>query len=366
MGHVWSDVCVIGEPLSVARSKIIYMGTPSEPVTRKKVLQPQRTIPGLAVEELWLAPDAAVVAALTGADSTGASSLLFLSTDDGHQHGAVRVGSEELAVLAAGWSVGASHHSQAGGITVWRPVTGEAIGHLNPHRGLGVHALALADRGDVAASLGEDNRVALWRPHDGLVTAGFTPSAPVDLETCSLTLSPDGRLLAVRTDAYTVELWSTSAPQHLNTLPETSDPVFSADGRWAATGGDGIAIYNVHTGAPPMTLPGRGPLAFTPNGTLLVAAAPDGSTAVWRTDPTQPFEHLLGGSPRALSPDGLVLALCGPGPALTLVDVITGRTTAELTGYRGEVHALAVGPGGVVTVAACSDATVRVWMAPTP
>ncbi len=364
MGHVWSDVCVSGAPPPGPRSKIVRMAPPPEPTIRSaRVLPPRITIPGLVIEDLWLAPNAAVVAALTGPDSTGASSLLFLSTATGHEHGAVRVGSEELAVLAANWSIGASHHWLAGGITIWRPVTGEVIGRLNPHRDLGVHAVALADRGDLAASIGEDLRVALWRPRDGVVAAGFETISLLDLETCTLTFSPGGRLLAVRTDAYTVELWSTAPLQFLDTLPETGDPVFSPDGRWAAAAGDGIAIYDVRTGAPPATLPGRGPLAFTPDGALLVAAAPDGSTAVWRTDPTQPFGHLLGGTPRALSPDGQVLAMTGPGTALTLVDLATGKATAQLTGHRGGVHALAVGPAGGVTVAACSDATLRVWSA---
>lgn len=341
------------------------MAMPSEPATRTSPLQPRTSIPGLVIEELWLAPDAAVVAALAGADSTGSHTLLFLNTGNGSQRGAVTVESEELAVLAAGWSVGASHNWQTGDITVWRPVTGEVLGRVHPHRDRGVHALALPYRGDVAASIGEDNRVALWRPRDGLLIASFEPNSPIDLETCALTFSPDGLLLGVRTDADTVELWATAPLQFLARLTETGEPVFSPDGRWAAASGAQITMYDVRSGNPPVTLPGRGPLAFTPNGTLLVATAPDGSTAMWRTDPPQPFGHLRGGSPRALSPDGRVLALCGPPPALALVDVADGHVLAQLTGHRGEVQSLAVGPAGAVTVAACSDATLRVWAAST-
>lgn len=330
------------------------------------MLRPRTTVPGLAIEDLQLAPNAAVVAALTGADSTGSCSLLFLDTATGGQRGALTVSRDELAVLAAGWSIGASHNCRTGVVELWRPETGEPVGRLRPHGGRGVHALALTDDGMLAASLGEDGRVALWRPHDGSVIATLTMVGQVDLETCTLTFSPDGQVLGVRTDADTVELWRTGPPQFVAQLPETGDPVFSFDGRWAASAGNGISVYDVPTGDPPAILPGRGPLAFTPDGSLLVATGLDGRTAIWRTETAQPFGHLRGRSPRALSPDGRILALSAPDGVLMLVELATGRAVARLSGHRGEVLALAVGAGGAVTVAACSDATLRVWAAPTP
>lgn len=305
------------------------------------------------------------MAALTGTDSTGTCSLLFLSTATGRELGAVTVSPDELPVLAAGWSVGASHNCRTGEVQIWRPLTGHLIGRLHPHGGTGVHALALTDDGEVGASIAEDGRVALWRPRDGSEIATLTTIGLLDLETCTLTFSPDGGVLAVRTDADTVELWGTRPAQFITQLPETGDPVFSFDGRWAASAGNGIAIYDVPTGDPPTTVPGRGPLAFTPDGSLLVASAADGTTAVWRTETALPVGHLPGRSPRALSPDGRILALSGQDGALTLVELATGRAVARLTGHRGEVQALAVGAGGAVTVAACSDGTFRVWAAPT-
>lgn len=329
------------------------------------MLRPRTTIPGLAIEDLRLSPDAAVVAALTGADSTGTSSLLFLDATTGAERGAVTVPPEELAVLATGWSVGASHNWRTGEIRVWQPVTGQPLGRLNPHQDRGVHALAVADDGELAASVGEDLRVALWHPRDCGLAGAFSPRGAIDLETSSLTFSPDGRLLGVRTDADTVELWRTTPPQFVAVLRETGDPVFSPDGRWAAAAGNAIAVYETRTMAAPVTLTGHGPLFFTPDGELLVAAAADGSTAVWRTDPPRPFAHMRGGGPRELSPDGQVLAISGPGTDVTLVDLPASRTIARLTGHRGEVQALAIGPAGTLTVAACSDATLRVWDAGT-
>lgn len=339
------------------------MSFPSDrPAAIAKVLgQPRVSVPGLAVEELWLAPDAAVVATLSGPDSAGASSLLFLNTTDGSQLGALTVGSEELAVIATGWSVGASHNWRTGEISVWRPVGGEPIGRLNPHRDRGVHALALAAHGGLAASIGEEGRVALWRPTDGVVVGDFEPTSPFDLDSCALRFSPDARLLAVRTDADTVELWTTSPLQFSANLPEHGEPVFSPDGHWVAAGGPAIRLYDVRTGSAPRDLPGGAPLGFTADGRLLVVGAPDGRTTVWRTETAQPFGYLAGGGPRALSPDGQTLALTGPGTEIDLLAVGTGQITARLTGLRGEVQALAVGPGGALVVAACSDATLRVW-----
>jgi WD40 repeat protein len=320
-------------------------------------------VPGLAIDELWLAPDAAVVATLSGPDSTGSSSLLFLDTATGAHRGAVCVGAEQLVTLSADWSIGASLNWLSGEISVWRPGDGDPVGRLKPHRDRSVHALALADDGEIGASIGAGGLVALWRPRDGVVVGGIEPTSPIDPETCALSFSPDGRLLAVRTDGDSVELWTTTPLTFLDHLPETGEPVFSPDGRWAAASGAGVSLYDIRAGTAAVMLPGRGPLAFTPDGSLLVVGTPDGNTAVWRTDAAQPVGYLAGGSPRALSPDGRVLALSGPGRDLHLVDVPTGATLARLTGHRGEVQSLAVGPGGRVVVAGCSDATLRVWAA---
>jgi len=339
------------------------MFTPSDhPATSGiRVRKPRVTVPGLTVEELWLSPDTAVVAALRGPDSTNASALLFLDSSTGAQHGEVTVGPDELAVLSAGWSIGATHNWRRGEVQVWHPVDGDPLREVTPHRGRGVQALALADDGRLAASLGEDGSVALWRPSDGAFVGRFEPMTELDLDTCALTFSPDASLLAVRTAGDTVELWTLTPLDFFDQLLETGPLVISADGRWLAAAGPAVSLYDVPERVAPMTLPGRGPLAFTPDGMLLVAGAPDGGTTVWRTDSGEAQLHQRGGSPRALSPDGTVLVLTGVGTELTLVEVATGHTIATLTGPRGEVEGLAVGPGAAVVAAACSDATLRVW-----
>lgn len=332
---------------------------PNLPTTSAIEVRPPRlTIPGLAVDDLWLAPDAATLAVLTGADSTGASSLLFLDTTDGAERGAIALGADEAAVLAGNWSAAMSYDRRTGEIAVRRTVTGEVVGRLNPHRGRTVHALAIAGQGNVGASVGAESGVVLWRPGDGAVLAAVTP-ASMDLEFCALTFSPSGRFLAVRTAADILELWTTAPLQLSAILLETGPPVFSADGRWLAVAGAAITLYDLHDDLATETLPGHYPLAFTPDGALLIAAAPDGSTEIWRTDRLQPFAHLRGGNAR-LSPDGGVLVVTGTTSDLVQAEP-TGRVVARLSGIRGEVEALAVGPAGAVVVAACSDAAIRVW-----
>jgi WD40 repeat protein len=340
------------------------LSTPSDRFAARAtgIRKPRATVPGLALDEVWLAPDCTVVAALRGPDSTGTGALLFLDSTTGAQEGEVTLGPDELAVLSAGWSIGATHNWRHGEVQLWRPGNGEPLGALSPHRGRAVQALALSDRGDLAASLGEEGSVALWRPSDRVLLDRFLPMSALDLETCALSFSPDGRMLALRTDADTIELWRTGPLDFHNQLLETGPPALSADGRWVATAGASISLYDLRDRSkPPTILPGRGPLAFTPDGSLLVAGAPDGGTTVWRTAGGQAHAHHRGGHPRALSPDGTILLLTGIGTELVLVDVASGYTVAALTGPRGEVEALAVGPGGRVVAAACSDATLRVW-----
>ncbi|HUR72836.1 MAG TPA: hypothetical protein VMZ00_01075 [Sporichthya sp.] len=338
---------------------------PNLPTTSAVAVRPPHlTIPGLAVDDLWLAPDGAVIAVLTGVDSAGASSLLFLDSTTGAERGAIALGADDVPVLAGDWTAVACYDRRTGEISVRRAVTGEVTARLSPHPEGRLHALAIAHRKDLAASIGADGAVAIWRPGDGAVEAVFTPVS-MDLEFCALTFSPHGRVLAVRTAADTLELWTTAPPRLFDSLPETGPPVFSADGRWLAVAGAAITLYDLRdaTGAGTV-LPGQNPLAFTPDGARLVAAAPDGSTAIWQTDPPQPFAHLRGSNAR-LSPDGRVLALVGTTSELVVAEP-TGRTLARLTGVRGEVEALTVGTGGAVVVAACSDAAIRVWRSATP
>lgn len=337
------------------------MPTPSDAPTTSPAREPRLSVPGLSVEDLWLAPGADVVAALGGPDSTGSSRLLFLDTRSGAQRGAVRVGPEELAVLSPSWTYGVTHNWTTGAVDIWCPDTGAAIACLHPHGGAGVHAVALSARGDLGASLGEDGRVVVWRPADGVVVAAFAPRRGVDVAECGLTFSPDAALLAVRPDADALELWRTVPPALVEVLPDHGEPVFSPDGRWIAVDGDGgISLHDLHAGAAPPTLPGVGPVGFTADSAFLVAGGAGGRTTVWRTSRPEPLGYLSGNA-WALSPDGSVLVLIGSGNELTLVDPLSGRRLASLTGHRGEVEALAVGSGGRVVAASCSDATLRVW-----
>ncbi|WP_019874719.1 WD40 repeat domain-containing protein [Sporichthya polymorpha] len=334
---------------------------PDLPATRAAAVRaPSLVLPGLAVDDLWLAPDGAVVAVLTGADSTGTGSVLFLDTATGAERGAIPVGPGEVAVVTTEWTAVAGQEDSAGEIVVRRTITGEFVAQLNPHGPGGVHALAIADRGDLGASIGEDGEVALWQPANGAVFATLRPTAEVDLECAALTFSPNGRVLAIRTGPDSLELWTTAPRRFLETLRETGLPVFSPDGRWVAAAGAAIRLYDLHGLLEPEALLGRGPLAFTPDGTLMVAVTPDGSTEIWRTDPPQPATHLRGRHPR-LSPDGSAVAVVATDTELLLAEPATGRVTARLTGIRGEVQSLTVGPAGAVVVAACSDAAIRVW-----
>lgn len=339
------------------------MFTPSEqPTTHTPgVRKPRVTIPGITVEDLWLSPDTTMAAALRGPDSAGMSALLFLDSATGAQQGEVSVGPDELAVLSVGWSIGATHNWRRGEVQLWHPGSGEPTQVLNPHRDRGVHALALSDGGNLAASLGDEGTVALWRPQDGAFLGRSAPMSEIDVETCALAFSPDGRWLAIRTDPDTLEIWRTSPLEFHDQLLESGPPVFSADGRYVATAGAVVSLYDLREQSAPTQLPGRGPLAFTPDSSLLVAGAPDGGTTVWRIPSGGAQGHHRGGSPRALSPDGTVLVLTGLGTELILVDIATGYTVSALTGPRGEVEALAVGPRGALVVAGCSDATLRVW-----
>jgi len=110
-----------------------------------------------------------------------------------------------------------------------------------------------------------------------------------------LEFSPDSRLL-VSTDATEpgIRLWEARTGRELGRLAGhrdyTAQAVFAPDGRTlASTGGDGsLKLWHLPTRREVATLlesGARGPLAFSPDGTLLVAALINERARIFRAPP---------------------------------------------------------------------------------
>jgi WD40 repeat protein/serine/threonine protein kinase len=109
-------------------------------------------------------------------------------------------------------------------------------------------------------------------------------------------------------------------------------------------------------------------VAFSPDGTRLAAASPDGTAHVW--DVASGRSRVLRGHRRgisciAFSPDGTRLATGSTDHSIKVWDVAEGRELHALKGHIFKVEAVAFSPDGRWLASLSRDQTVRVWDAAT-
>ncbi|GER84161.1 hypothetical protein KTAU_27970 [Thermogemmatispora aurantia] len=152
----------------------------------------------------------------------------------------------------------------------------------------------------------------------------------------SLTLSPDGHLLAVGSFSGQIRLWHLTEGRPLLTLRGHSRMA------WA--------------------------LAFSPDGRLLASGGYDRSVKLWHVSGEERGQcfRLFQGHEKwvravAFSPDGRLLASSGMDQTIRLWEIETGRCLKVLYGHIGPVWDLAFSPDGRFLVSSGNDETVRLW-----
>jgi WD40 repeat protein len=196
-----------------------------------------------------------------------------------------------------------------------------------------------------------------------------------------LAFSPDGKRLATASLDGTCKVWDPDNWQEVRSLSangKTFEAVaWSPDGKRLAAADDAqVIVWNADSDEELRTLPtpGKGLLAFTPDGRTLLTARVDCSKgerhAFTRWDvktgtPQKPCELPTSGSYAFfhLSPDGRTVFVSYDRPAEARVrayDAQTGQERFPLTGHAGAVPSVAVSPDGR-TLATGGSRTIRLW-----
>jgi RNA polymerase sigma factor (sigma-70 family) len=242
-----------------------------------------------------------------------------------------------------------------------RSFVGKKEPPLSPRFGTIAQAIAFTPDGKTLVSLGghEDDKIRVWDVESGKEQRLIRTRRG---DGSALALSPDGRTAAVGGRNSTVRLWDLTTGKE--TLAEVGKQAsveavaVSPDSKLAATGSfDGVVrVYERATGvevrsfrAEPHSIQH---LAFAPDGKSLLAAVAYNPARLWNLETGKELRTFPGslGSVRgvwhgAYSPDGSLLALVVPEPAIQIVDPATGKVLRRL-GEKLSFQHLAFSPDG--------------------
>jgi WD40 repeat protein len=260
---------------------------------------------------------------------------------------------------------------EPGGIIRLRDVaTGEIQAEFPPVGN--VVGLAFSPSGELLASCGA-GKVVLWhlqkRESLGILQQNTGSMYAV-------AFSPDGRILATGGKAGTITLWDVETRVTLGTIQSDGwiwSLDFSPDGEVLASGGNDHEVATVRLWDWAMRkqlamIPkALGPVAFSPDGTILVCQSFSGiklldrGTKRIRETTGAPGSFLYSSHSRlALFPDGQTLAMVRNG-RVTLWDLATGRELPMVRAFPHWVFSVAVSPNGRTLATGGADGTVQLW-----
>jgi WD40 repeat protein len=256
--------------------------------------------------------------------------------------------------------------------------------------------VTLSPDGEVMALSGEQGRVlrlVKWRTGEALNTLkGFRgrPGQPGDWNTARF--APDGKIIATTSQVdEAIHLWHVASGIGARDIPlgdYTYSIAFAPDGKTLAAGVAGgpdgnnrIRLFDPATGDERVVTPGRldavHEVRFLPGGKAVAGTSADRTFRLWQPDGKALRTVELAKLPRALSPDGALVAVSGkvellrPGSippvredTLQLYDTTTGQVRHQLK-HDGKVVRAAWAPDGGTVAVATDQERVYLWDAAT-
>jgi WD40 repeat protein len=245
-----------------------------------------------------------------------------------------------------------------------------------------------------------DNAVRAWDVGTGTELRWYKADQPQVFSLRALTLSPDGKTLAVGTqlghlrilDAATLKetaVWKIGTGRALFADSPTV-VAFAAGGRLVSRAGQAFTVWDAAKGTVLHHIPGAVPLSTTN-----VAVSPDGRRfaaqvrgerltdqsvilGIWEVETGRLVDRFevskdRGGPLResdltavAFTPDGATVVAGDQTGKVWVIDVATKAAPRALEGHRGPVLSVAVSADGKTAVSGGADTTALVWKLPKP
>jgi len=255
-----------------------------------------------------------------------------------------------------------------GEVETWDLATGKPCGGF---RGSGQGASLAFSPDSKTGFLATNKAIHVWDLATGKELRAFPQPAR------SVSLSPDGKLLAVGSDSGPIKLLDPATGKTIRELELKSHPwqvAFSPDGKHLAAicwSECAIRLWDVAAGRPLHSESGhRAPinaLSLSADGKRLASASRDGAIKVWDLPGRKEVHGIRTSSLTgiALSPDGKVLAAGmnqgTGGPAVRVWDLTTAKEIRQLMKLEQWVGNLCFSPDGKTLATASQNGTVRFW-----
>jgi len=234
-----------------------------------------------------------------------------------------------------------------------------------------VFSVSISPDGKILASGSIDKTIKLWDVSNGSLIHTLSSYYAI----LSVSFSPDGKILASGSRDGTIKLWNVSDGSLIRTLSRNNDVVtsvsFNSDGNIIASGSSDktIKLWDVSDGSLIRTLSGHNDkvrsVSFSPDGQILASGSSDKTIKLWDVSDGSLIRTLSGHRNYVLSvsfsPVGRILATGSWDETIKLWNVSDGSLIRTLTGHRDFIYSVSFSPDGQILASGSFDKTIKLW-----